>query len=244
MRNFGLIGYPLSHSFSKGYFAEKFQKEGLLDCRYENYPLPSLDGFPELVARVEDLRGLNVTIPHKEAVIALIDTLDDAARDIGAVNTILFQDGKTTGFNTDIVGFARSLQPLLRVHHDRALILGTGGASKAVAYCLSALQIPYRLVSRRKQSPDMLTYGELTEEVMRTHRLIINTTPLGTSPQVDTCPPIPYHWLEGHHLLYDLVYNPAETLFLRKGKAQGAAIKNGYQMLVLQAEASWAIWTR
>lgn len=244
MRNFGLIGYPLSHSFSKGYFTEKFRKEGLLDCRYENYALPSVDGFSDLIRQINGLEGLNVTIPHKETVIALIDTLDEAARKIGAVNTIVFRGGRTTGFNTDVVGFERSLRPLLRTHHDQALILGTGGASKAVAYCLSAMNIPFEWVSRRKQAPHTMTYTDLTETIMHDHRLIINTTPLGTSPHVDTCPPIPYEYLGEKHLLYDLVYNPAETLFLQKGKMGGAAIKNGYEMLVLQAEASWEIWNR
>lgn len=243
MRNFGLIGYPLSHSFSKGYFTEKFQREGLPDCRYENYPLPSVEGLSGLIARTEGLEGLNVTIPHKEAVIAQIGELDEAARQIGAVNTLVIRDGKTKGFNTDVVGFERSLRPLLQGHHGQALILGTGGASKAVAYCLSALGIGFRLVSRRPAS-GLLTYEALTAEIMQHYRLIINTTPLGTSPRVDRCPPIPYDCLGEAHLLYDLVYNPAETLFLRKGKAQGATIKNGYEMLVLQAEASWAIWNR
>lgn len=241
MRHFGLIGYPLSHSFSKKYFFEKFQKENIRDCSYENYPLTSINLFPELIRETENLEGLNVTIPYKESVIPYLDHLDIAAEKIAAVNCIHFQKGKSTGFNTDIIGFERSLKPLLKPYHPSALILGTGGASKAIGYVLSKLHISFHYVSRNKKK-DYLTYNELNEEIIHEHTLIINTTPLGTSPDTHNCPDIPYKFLGEKHLLYDLIYNPPETLFLQKGRERGATIKNGYEMLILQAEASWEIW--
>lgn len=244
MRHFGLIGYPLSHSFSKKYFADKFQREHIGDCLYENYPLSSIDAFAGLIAGIPSLEGLNVTIPYKQAVLALIDELDPAARQIGAVNTIRFREGKAKGYNTDVIGFERSLLPLLGGGHARALVLGTGGASKAIAYALQRLGISYYFVSRSRRSEKCLGYEDLDEKVMREATLIINTTPVGTSPNIHQAPPIPYRFIGTAHLLYDLVYNPSETLFLRKGKAAGAKIKNGYEMLELQAEASWEIWNR
>ncbi|TAM96575.1 MAG: shikimate dehydrogenase [Chitinophagaceae bacterium] len=240
MRHFGLIGFPLSHSFSKKYFSEKFQKEHITDCDYENFPLASIELFPELLKK-EKPEGLNVTIPYKESVISYLDYLDPAAEKIAAVNCIHFKNGKSTGFNTDIIGFERSLKPLLRPQHHHALILGTGGASKAIGYVLSKLNISFHYVSRHKK-PDRFTYGDLNEEIIQQHTLIINTTPLGTSPDVNLCPDIPYQFLRKEHLLYDLIYNPPETLFLQRGKERGAAIKNGYEMLLIQAEASWEIW--
>lgn len=242
MRHFGLIGYPLSHSFSKRYFSEKFQKEHIADCVYENYPLPSIRLFPQLIEK-EHVEGLNVTIPHKESVIPYLDYLDPAAEKVAAVNCIHFKDKKSTGFNTDIIGFKRSLKPVLQAHHRYALILGTGGASKAVAFVLSDLNISFQYVSRHKKE-NHFTYADLNEDIIRQHTLIINTTPLGTSPDVNKCPDIPYRFLSNEHLLYDLIYNPPETLFLQKGKERGAVIKNGYEMLQLQAEASWEIWNR
>ena len=242
MRYFGLIGYPLSHSFSKKYFSEKFEREHITDCIYENYPLPSIRLFPQLIEK-EHVEGLNVTIPHKESVIPYLDYLDPAAEKIAAVNCIHFKDEKSTGFNTDIIGFRRSLKPALQAHHRHALILGTGGASKAVAFVLSDLNISFQFVSRHKKE-NHFTYADLNENIIRRHTLIINTTPLGTSPDVNNCPDIPYRFLSEEHLLYDLIYNPPETLFLQKGKERGAVIKNGYEMLQLQAEASWEIWNR
>lgn len=242
MRHFGLIGYPLSHSFSKRYFSEKFQKEHIADCVYENYPLPSIRLFPQLIEK-EHVVGLNVTIPHKESVIPYLDYLDPAAEKVAAVNCIHFKDKKSTGFNTDIIGFRHSLKPVLQAHHRHALILGTGGASKAVAFVLSDLNISFQYVSRHKKE-NHFTYADLNEDIIRRHTLIINTTPLGTSPDVNKCPDIPYRFLSNEHLLYDLIYNPPETLFLQKGKERGAVIKNGYGMLQLQAEASWEIWNR
>lgn len=242
MRHFGLIGFPLSHSFSKKYFSEKFEREHIADCVYENYLLASIQLLPQLIQK-DNPEGLNVTIPYKESVISYLDYLDPAAEKIAAVNCIHFKNRKLTGFNTDIIGFERSLKPLLQPHHKNALILGTGGASKAVGYVLSKLNISFHYVSRNKKE-DHFTYDDLNEEIIHQHTLIINTTPLGTSPDVHHCPDIPYRFLGKAHLLYDLIYNPAETLFLQKGKQQGAMIKNGYEMLVLQAEASWEIWNR
>lgn len=241
MKVFGLIGYPLSHSFSKGFFAEKFQKEGINDCIYENFPLEDISQFPALLEQQPDLRGLNVTIPYKEAVLPWLDELSPAAEQIKAVNCIQFHEGIRIGFNTDVMGFKRSLQPLLKPHHTNALVLGTGGAAKAVMFVLQELNIPYTVVSRKAQD-GVITYDTLDKDVMTAHTIIINTSPLGMYPQTDAAPPIPYELITKHHLLYDLIYNPAETLFLKQGAAKGAAVKNGHEMLVLQAEASWDIW--
>jgi len=241
MKVFGLIGYPLSHSFSKGFFAEKFQKEGISDCIYENFPLEDISQFPALLEQQPDLRGLNVTIPYKEAVLPWLDELSPAAEQIKAVNCIQFHEGIRIGFNTDVMGFKRSLQPLLKPHHTNALVLGTGGAAKAVMFVLQELNIPYTVVSRRAHD-GIITYDTLDKDIMTAHTIIINTSPLGMYPQVDAAPPIPYELITKHHLLYDLIYNPAETLFLKQGAAKGAAVKNGHEMLVLQAEASWDIW--
>lgn len=241
MKVFGLIGYPLSHSFSKGFFAEKFRKEGINDAIYENFPLEDISRFPALLEQQPDLRGLNVTIPYKEAVLPWLDELSPAAEQIRAVNCIQFHEGIRIGFNTDVMGFKRSLQPLLKPHHTNALVLGTGGAAKAVMFVLQELNIPYTVVSRTAQS-GLITYDTLDKDIMAAHTIIINTSPLGMYPQTDAAPPIPYDLIGKHHLLYDLIYNPAETLFLQKGAAKGAAVKNGHEMLVLQAEASWDIW--
>lgn len=241
MRVFGLIGYPLSHSFSKGFFAEKFREDGIRDCIYENFPLERISQFPSLLEQQPDLRGLNVTIPYKEAVLPFLDELSPAAEQIRAVNCIQFREGKKIGFNTDVTGFKRSLQPLLKPHHTHALVLGTGGAAKAVMFVLEELNIPYTVVSRNAQT-GLITYDELDKDNMELHTIIINTSPLGMYPQTDAAPALPYEFITKHHLLYDLIYNPAQTLFLQKGEARGAAIKNGHEMLVLQAEASWEIW--
>jgi len=259
MRKFGLIGYPLTHSFSKKYFTEKFAKEGFEDCEYEAFPLQSLSDLPDLIKANPDLCGLNVTVPHKIGIIYYLDKLDPAAKAIDAVNCIkivnqhpveAFFSGELSslqvrleGYNTDAYGFETSLKPLLKKHHTKALILGAGGAARAVAYVLNKLGIAYKHVSRRAIKKQ-LSYQQVTEDLIRDTLLIVNTTPLGTFPQVDTCPEIPYELLGSKHLLYDLVYNPVETEFLRRGKMQGATVKNGLEMLHLQAEKSWEIWNQ
>lgn len=237
---YGIIGYPLAHSFSPAYFKKKFA-EHHTDAIYEAFSLADINEFPALLSTHPDIAGLNVTIPHKEAVIEYLDELDSIAAEIGAVNCIVFKNGKRKGYNTDIIGFERSLIPLLQPQHTQALILGTGGSSKAVAYVLKQLGIGYRFVSRTKQG-DCLTYEELAPEVIEQHKLIINTTSQGMYPNVDSAPALPYEAITPQHLLYDLIYNPEETVFLSKGVEQGAAVKNGFEMLQLQAEASWDIW--
>jgi shikimate dehydrogenase len=241
---YGLIGFPLSHSFSKGYFTEKFIREGIADCRYELFPLENISALPQLIADHPDLGGLNVTIPYKEAVIPYLTHLDDTAREIGAVNCIRLRDGQLTGFNTDAIGFADSLRQLAGGHWAqpgrRALILGTGGASKAVAYVLQQFGVLYQYVSRRPRSADTLAYTDL--ETLESFDLIVNTSPLGMYPHTDACPDLPYLTLNSKHLTYDLVYNPEKTIFLQKSEAQGASIENGLAMLYGQAEAAWEIW--
>jgi shikimate dehydrogenase len=245
MRTFGLIGYPLSHSFSKKYFTQKFQDENIEGCRYELFSMEDPNDLPSLIAQEADLRGLNVTIPHKLAVQPFLNELDDAASTIGAVNciSILKKDNVhyLKGYNTDAYGFEESLKPLLKAQHKMALVLGNGGAAKAVKYVLNKLEIPFIVVAR-KAADDSILYSELTAAMLQEYTLIINTTPLGMSPNTDSCPEIPYDLLTADHLAYDLVYNPEETLFLKKAKAQGAATKNGLDMLYLQAERSWEIW--
>jgi len=241
MKMYGLIGYPLSHSFSKGFFKEKFERENITGCQYENFPIPGISEFNHLLEQHPQIKGLNVTIPYKEAVLPFLDELSKAAAQIGAVNCIHFKDGKKTGYNTDVIGFTASLQPLLQPHHTHALVLGTGGAAKAIMYALEQLGIIYTVVSRSPIN-GAISYDALDEATMATHTVIVNTTPLGMYPNVDTFPEIPYQYLTSRHLLYDLVYNPATTVFLEKGAAQGAVIKNGHEMLILQAEASWKIW--
>lgn len=235
---YGIIGYPLSHSFSPGYFREKFRLLGI-DDTYDAFPLTAITELPALLEQYTGLQGLNVTIPYKQSVMAYLDELDATAEAVGAVNCIRIREGKLKGFNTDTIGFANSLKPLLGEEHRHALVLGTGGAAKAVVYALQQLGITYRLVSRTCGD---LRYEDLNQALIESHQLIINTTPLGMYPAVDQAPDLPYNLLGPAHLLYDLVYNPAETLFLQLGKAQGAAIKNGYDMLIGQAEAGWAIW--
>lgn len=243
MRHFGLIGLPLQHSFSKKHFSAKFAVENI-DAAYHLYELQQIGDLKQLIQDTE-LSGLNVTIPYKEEVISLLDELDETAAAIGAVNVIKFirnHDGlKLKGYNTDVVGFELSLKPYLQAHHRKALILGTGGASKAINYSLRQLGIETCYVSRTEK-PGMLTYQQLNPELMSQYQLIVNTSPVGTFPHADECPDIPYQHLSSQHLLFDLVYNPAETLFLKKGKQQGAACLNGQAMLVGQAEAAWDIW--
>ncbi|MCU0339440.1 MAG: shikimate dehydrogenase [Spirosomaceae bacterium] len=248
MRLFALIGYPLKHSFSKKYFTEKFEREHIEGCSYELFELPDYQQLPALIKAHPDLVGLNVTIPHKQNVIPFLDELDAAsAARIGAVNTIkISPEGRLKGYNTDYYGFKKSLESWLKSLHIspnalKALVLGNGGAAKAVLAALEDMGVGYQVVSRQA-SATTLSYEDLTEEFVQAHRLIVNTSPVGTYPQVEDCPAIPYHHLTPNHLLYDLVYNPAETRFLKKGTEQGAQTHNGLAMLHLQAEKAWEIW--
>ena len=241
MRLFGLIGYPLTHSFSKKYFTEKFEKEGLNDCRYELFSIASINDLKKVLDQHPGLEGLNVTIPYKEQVLPFLDEQDTVVKKIKACNCIVLKKGKLKGYNTDAEGFERSLKKHLQPHHKNALILGTGGAAKAVEYVLQKLGIGYKYVSR-KPSVNNYSYQQLTPPVIADHPLIINTTPLGMYPAINEAPPVPYELLTSRHYLFDLVYNPEKSLFLQKGGTRGAIIKNGYEMLVIQAEESWRIW--
>ncbi len=241
MNTYGLIGFPLEHSFSKKYFTEKFQKENIADAEYKNFPLSSIEEFPLLLKGEPDLCGLNVTIPYKESVLEFVHEFSDEVLEIGAVNCIKIENEKLTGFNTDCYGFEESLKPLLKKHHKQALVLGSGGSSKAVRYVLKKREIDFKLVSSSGKD-NSISYNDLNEEIMKTHLLIINTTPLGMFPKTDEAPAIPFQFLTSKHLLYDLIYNPEETLFLQKGKERGAKVKNGQEMLILQAEKSWDVW--
>lgn len=270
--HYGLIGFPLSHSFSKKYFTEKFEKENIINAQYNLYPLENIDQLPQLITSNNQLKGLNVTIPHKETIIPYLHTLDETAQAVGAVNCIKIQIsnsqlavGKSqipnsyelrttnyelTGYNTDIFGFRQSIKPFLEIHHERALIVGTGGASKAVAYVLNEIGIDCYFVTRNKSTANvaqqfsgkLFTYNELNEYIFNAFKLIVNTTPVGMYPNVNVAPPLPYNFLQPTHLLYDLVYNPTETEFLKQGKQQGTATVNGLSMLHLQAEEAWRIW--
>ena len=238
MRRFGLIGYPISHSFSPGYFKEKFKLFKINDATYDLYPLDNIDKFEELTK--SDIQGVNVTIPYKEQVIPFLNQLSPEAEEIGAVNVIDLRNDKRIGHNTDAFGFAHSLMPLWGSDKpSHALVLGTGGAAKAVWYVLNKLGISFKKVSRTKGD---LTYNEISEDIIKTHRLIINTTPLGMSPYIKTYPNLPYHFIGEKHILFDLVYNPKQTTFLKKGIEKGAVIKNGLEMLQLQADRAWEIW--
>ena len=245
-RVFGLIGYPLSHSFSKKYFSQKFEQEDILDAFYELFPIAEIEAFPALLNDNPNLRGLNVTIPYKQAVLPYLDELSEGAAAVGAVNTIRVAKGKLKGFNTDVIGFKSSLQNWLNEERGnrkelRALILGTGGAAKAVAYVLNSMEIPFQWVSRNSGA-ERLSYQEITNEVIAAHQLVINTTPLGMSPNYSEKPELPYHAITEDHFLYDLVYNPDITAFMQAGIDQGAKVKNGLEMLHGQAEAAWSIW--
>lgn len=243
MKKLGLIGYPLSHSFSKRYFQEKFSKEGISNYEYELYPLENVGLFRELFQKEPLLFGLNVTIPYKQSILPYLDELSEAAKEIGAVNTILIKNGKKIGYNTDYIGFKQSLINFVGSKQSKlqALVLGTGGASKAVQAALKSLQIPFQLVSR-EHTQRTISYQNLQKQDWHTYRLIINTTPLGMYPDVEKFPDIPYELLTEEHFLYDLVYNPEETTFLKKGKEKNVKTKNGLEMLYLQAEAAWKIW--
>lgn len=239
----GLLGRSISYSFSRSYFKSKFEREDITDVRYENFDLETIDSFPSLIQSTENLRGMNVTIPYKEVVMPYLSELDTIAEKIGAVNTIkVCDDGKLIGYNTDYFGFQESLKPLLNEVHKSALILGTGGASKAVAYALNELGIAHFYVSRSTSKKVTYTYEDLSEAIIKDHLIIINCTPLGTFPNITQCPNIPYQAITKHHLMYDLIYNPSETQFLKNGKEKGATICNGLSMLELQAEKAWQIW--
>jgi shikimate dehydrogenase len=246
MKKFGLIGYPLEHSFSKDYFTKKFESELLIDCSYMNYPIQDLSQFRNFIEDNPDLLGLNVTIPYKQKIIDFLDDIDKEASEIGAVNTIKIKRNKNkcrlTGFNTDIYGFEKPLLEKLKHEHKSALILGTGGASKAVAYILKKLDITFRYVSRYPKTNEIYSYENVTQNVIRSNRIIINTTPLGMYPHTNECPAIPYDAIGPEHILYDLIYNPPKTLFLSKGEQHNATIINGLPMLYIQAEKSWEIW--
>ena len=245
MKKLGLIGYPLSHSFSVKYFGEKFIRERISGFEYLNFPIQTVEELPALIGENKDLIGLNVTIPHKEKVLPLLDDIDPEASAIGAVNTIRISRKKgeihLKGYNSDAYGFRESLLPLLGAGHRQALVLGTGGASKAIAYTLQELGIPFQYVSRDPSS-EQLHYQDLCYAIIKKHTLIINTTPLGTHPNTSSFPNIPYDLVTPGHIMYDLVYNPPETEFLRLGRQKGALVKNGHEMLILQAERSWEIW--
>jgi shikimate dehydrogenase len=242
MRKYGLIGYPLTHSFSQRYFTEKFGKEGLTDVSYSNFPLAGIGELPEVFSDPE-LCGLNITIPYKEQVIPFLQEMDEVVSIIGACNCIHIVRGRIKGYNTDVTGFSRSLEQKLTGHHRQALVLGTGGAAKAVEYVLRNFRIPYQSVSRQPRPlSGAIAYEGVDARMLATHQLIINTTPLGMYPHTEECPLLPYEALTPEHYLFDLIYNPAKTLFLQKGEARGAVVQNGYDMLILQAEESWRIW--
>jgi len=241
MRRFGLIGYPLGHSFSKKYFTDKFEREGITGNAYELYPLEHIGQLENLLGSNPDLAGLNVTIPYKEQVVAFLDSMSPIVEEIGACNCIRIEDGRLKGHNTDVIGFSRSLMPKLKPYHMQALILGTGGSAKAVAYTLKDLGIPFLQVSRTPNE-GMIGYEEIDQSMLESHTLLINTTPVGMHPDVMKAPAIPYEFIGADHYLFDLVYNPEMTRFLQEGALRGAAVENGSDMLVIQAEASWEIW--
>lgn len=241
IRQFGLIGYPLSHSFSKKFFTKKFEEEGLDNCSYELFPIQSVEEVRAILKSNPALEGINVTIPHKQTILALLDRKDELVTRIRACNCIRIRNGKLEGFNTDVIGFERSLAKGLKPNHRSALILGTGGSAKAVEFTLAKLGISYKYVSR-KPTTNNLSYEQVTAAIIAKYHLIINTTPLGMHPTTTEAAQIPYEALTSEHYLFDLVYNPEKTLFLKKGEARGAQIKNGYEMLVIQAEESWKIW--
>jgi shikimate dehydrogenase len=242
MRLFGLIGYPLAQSFSKKYFTEKFEKEGLNDCRYELFPIQSINELPEILQTNPELEGLNVTIPYKQLVLNYLHSSTNIPDSLKACNCIKIAGGMLYGYNTDVIGFEKSFTPSLKDYHKRALILGNGGTTNAVVYVLKKSGIEFDIVSRQLHDGSTLTYKDLNREQIKQHLIIINTTPLGTFPAVENYPDIPYQFISDKHYLFDVVYNPAKTLFLQKGQERGAVIKNGYEMLVIQAEESWRIW--
>jgi len=246
MRLFGLIGYPLSHSFSAKYFAKKFELENIPDTDYQLFPLKDISEVTSLIALQPDLQGFNVTIPYKISILPYLNSISEAAKSVGAVNCVKISRGtsgiKLTGYNTDVYGFRESLMQALKPFHRNALVLGTGGAAKAVCYTLHELGIEYTMVSRTGNEESILSYSQLSENIINNNLLIINTSPVGTFPDIDNCPDIPYQFLGSKHLLFDLIYNPSETKFLRLAREAGAGTLNGSKMLELQAEKSWEIW--
>ena len=245
MRKFGLIGKDIDYSFSQAFFAAKFKAEKITDANYQNFDLKSITDFPSLIENNDNIKGFNVTIPYKELIIPYIDKLDKNAKKIGAVNTIkITKKGKLKGYNTDYYGFKNSLSEHITPQHTSALILGTGGASKAIAFALKKLKIKYTYVSRKATKENQVSYQQLTEETIKNNTIIVNCTPLGTYPDIKSCPDIPYQAITENHLLFDLIYNPEETTFLNYGKQKSATIINGYKMLQLQAEKSWRIWNK
>lgn len=240
---YGLIGKDISYSFSERYFNEKFNNLNLENYEYQNFDINTIKKFTEIIQQTKNLSGLNVTIPYKEEVLDYLDEIDEEAADIGAVNTIkILKNGKLKGFNTDVYGFEYSINSLLNRHHKKALILGTGGASKAINFALQKLGIEILFVSRKPSKHNEISYNELSKDIIAANSIIINCTPIGTYPDIDDCPNIPYQYLNQKHLLYDLIYNPSQTKFLRKGLEKGCTITNGLKMLELQAEKSWEIW--
>ncbi len=248
MRKFGLIGFPLGHSFSQGYFTSKFKEEGIIDCLYENYPLPEINKLTELIQSNQDIVGINVTIPYKEQVLQYLNEIDDEAKAIGAVNTIKVTRDKGNfflkGYNTDVYGFKESLIKVFTPKSQQALILGTGGAAKAVVWTLESLNINYRFVSRNPKRTGDYSYQQLTREIIQENKLIINTSPVGMYPYTDKAPELPYEGIGPEHVLFDLIYNPEKTLFLKYGEQKKATTLNGLPMLYLQAEKAWEIWNR
>lgn len=243
MKLYGLIGYPLGHSFSKQYFTDKFAREGLTDCFFEAFPIKSIEEFSSLVIANPLLKGLGVTIPYKEQVLQFVDEMSDEVKFIGATNSIKITGNKLIAYNTDITGFEQSFTKELKPIHTKALVLGTGGASKAVQYVLNKYGIDFLVATRNDQLKDgFIQYNNIDQKIISEHRIIVNCTPLGMSPNENSNPEIPYHLLTAEHYLYDLVYVPANTLFLKRGEEMGATVKNGYDMLLIQAEASWKIW--
>ncbi len=246
MRKYGLVGYPLEHSFSAKYFAEKFVLNKIDDAEYDLFPIANIEELPSFIKNDNDLHGFNVTIPYKETIIPFLDDVDPEAEKVGAVNVVkIFRDSgeiRKVGFNTDVIGFRKSIYPFLKANMKKALILGTGGGAKAVAYGLMRNGIESHFVSRYPEFDDDFSYTDLNEEIINNHKIIINCTPLGTFPKENTYPDIPYQFIGSDHLLFDLVYNPSETLFMLKGKQNGAVVVNGYEMLRLQADEAWAIW--
>lgn len=243
MNRYGLIGFPLSHSFSENYFGTKFRQEGIRDSVYQNFPIENLQELPKLIGDTPDLKGLNVTIPYKEKILGYLTESNEIVKAIGACNCIKIERENWIGYNTDVIGFETSLLRHLEPYHTKALILGEGGAAKAVAFVFEKLGIEYKYVVRKGQSNHQkVLFRDLTDSVIVSHSVIVNTTPIGMYPNIHECPSINYNVLTSTHYLYDLVYNPAKTLFLQKGEAKGAITKNGYEMLTLQAEESWRIW--
>ena len=244
MDKYGLIGYPLGHSFWKSYFNEKFENEGI-NAEYINFEIPTLDSLPEILASNPELKGLNVTIPYKEKVISYLDSISPEARAIGAVNVIRVDhkgnDTYLKGFNSDVIGFTKSIEPLLERFHKKALILGTGGASKAINFGLKSLGLETVFVSRFER-PGTIQYSQITPDIIQEYNVIVNCTPCGMYPHIDECPQLPYEAMTSKNILYDLLYNPDETLFMKKGAQHGATVKNGLEMLLLQAFASWEFW--